>query len=91
MKKRRTPRSNYDTRITPEAIAAWEAADYLALHVALSLHPGHPSPLPLAYHPLGVDPKRQCPWPEGKAGNVGWQDALGLQAEFLRLVGPPHP
>jgi hypothetical protein len=90
MKKRRTPRSAYDTRITPEAIAAWEAGDYLALHTALRLHPGYPSPLPASCHGLGVDPGIPCPWPEGRAGHTGWADALALQAEFLSLVGPPR-
>jgi hypothetical protein len=32
--------------LTPEAIAAWQACDYNALHCALNLYPHEQSPLP---------------------------------------------
>jgi hypothetical protein len=79
------------TRITPEAISAWRRGDYLGLHRALKLHPGHPSPLPLSVDPLGVDPNDPPDTDDGaRAWSQGWQAAVDLQRELLRLAGPPR-
>jgi hypothetical protein len=66
--------------ITPEALAAYEAGDYRALHRALSLRPWEASPLPLKVTPLGVD---QGPPLEGPtAFALSWPKAQALQREL---------
>ncbi len=56
MTTKRTPlRRNARVRITPEAVEAYKAGDYIRLHTALGLKPCEVSPLPLSVTPLGVD------------------------------------
>jgi hypothetical protein len=76
-------------RITPEAIAAWQAADYSALHAALGLKPWEPSPLPAEITALGVTQDEE---PIGDSTRL-WNDALpkaqALQRELLAVAGWP--
>jgi hypothetical protein len=70
-------------RVTPEAIEAFRARDFLALHRALGLKPWQPSPLPASVNPLGVDPSRP---PEGRPGDWSadaWQLAVDLQRALI--------
>ncbi len=82
--KLRTPKARAH-RITPAAIDAYVAGDYLGLHRALGLRPWEPSPLPLAVTPLGVDPDRP-----GDAGKwpvrADWDLAASLQLELRAQV-----
>ena len=49
-------------RIKPQAIAGWQACDYLALQIALGLTPySAASPLPLEITPLGVSERCRPP------------------------------
>ena len=78
-------------KITAEAIAAWKAADYMALHRALGLHPWQASPLPDTITSLGVS--------EEMAANIdpdtaqGWEQsysqAIELQRELIAVAGWP--
>ncbi|ODS02076.1 hypothetical protein AUC71_02390 [Methyloceanibacter marginalis] len=75
-------------RITPDAIEAYRAHDYHALHDALGLKPWEPSPLPLHVTPLGCD---QEPYPfdlrlKGSLHNESWEQAQELQRELEKAV-----
>ena len=71
-------------RITPAAIEAFEAGDYLRLHRALGLGPHQPSPLPESIEPLGVNPDREpIEYPPGAAWRQEWPLAVELQRELL--------
>jgi len=72
-------------RITPEAIAAYRAGDYLGLHRSLGLRPWQPSPLPLAVDALGVDPDHP-PQPDGTGWASEWPLAVELQKELQAAV-----
>jgi hypothetical protein len=69
-------------RITPEAIAAYRARDYLALHQALGLKPWEISPLPREFEALGVD---QNPPPKPRQRG-GWFDTWEQAQELQRLL-----
>jgi len=87
MPTRRTPlRRNLRRRITPVAIAAWKAADYIGLHRALNLAPWEASPLPRRVTGLGVDAGMAVD-PNSNWRGVG--QALELQRELLAVAGPP--
>ena len=73
--RRRTPRR----RISPEAIAAFQAADYSALHLALSLPPWARSPLPREITSFGVSDD----------DDLRDDQAIKLQRELLAAVGWP--
>ena len=73
-------------RITPEAVDAFVAGDYLELHLALALAPWQSSPLPQAVCALGVDPKRP-PVQNGTAYAETWQLAVELQRELQAAAG----
>src|SRR4051794_15242719 len=69
--------------ITPEAVAAYLARDYLRLHRALELWPWEISPLPLADSGLGCDPDHppaSLPWDDSWKQAVELQRALGEAA-----------
>ncbi len=75
-------------RITPEAIEAFAAGDFLALHQALGLKPWEVSPLPLEIELLGVDqgpPPADSSW----AWRQSWPKAQELQRLLLQDV--PNP
>lgn len=67
------------SRITPEAVEAYIAGDYMRLHVALGLMPWQCSPLPVEITCLGVDqgPRPSC-WDE----RHGYEQAQELQREL---------
>jgi hypothetical protein len=75
-------------RITPEAIAAWQACDFHALHCALGLRVWEASPLPTEITSLGVDadyvlPPNASPWEQTRV------QAAKLQRELLKAAGWP--
>jgi hypothetical protein len=89
MPTNRTPIHRRAVRqITPEAIAAWKRADYMALHIALDLRPWQASPLPYEITALGVD---QDDTPEncGSAWDPSMPKAIALQKQLLELAGWP--
>jgi hypothetical protein len=75
--------------INDAALEAWRRADYLALHRALKLHPGSPSPLPSTITPLGVDREDPPDDDSGRAWDRGWYEALELQEALLAVAGFP--
>jgi hypothetical protein len=87
--KRRTIRRGGTRRITPEVVAAWQAADYSALHCALGLGPWEPSPLPVEITALGCS---LDDIPEQDSSSC-WDDSLpkaqALQRQLLALAGWP--
>ena len=78
--RRRTIRSTKG-RITAEAVEAFEAGDYHALHRALGLGPWEPSPLPQSVEPLGVDPDNPPPR-DGTCWAEAWSKVVELQREL---------
>ena len=73
--KKRSPKVR-PHRITPDAIAAFEAGDGSALHLALGLGPWVPSP-------LEVHPDEPSPWPAGSGGAEYWPLAVELRRELM--------
>jgi len=73
VKKRSAKAKPY--RVTPAAVAAFNAGDREALHLALGLPPYVVSPLRVDDGP--------CPWPPGCAGHMGWPIALALRDELI--------
>jgi len=55
-------------QVTPQAVAAFKAGDWRALHQELRL-PWLPSLLDLA---------GDCPWPPGSAGEATWEPSVAL-------------
>jgi hypothetical protein len=82
--KRRTSKA-MKHRITPDAIEAFIAGDYLALHLALGLAPWERSPLPLSVDALGVDPD-DPPTGNGTGWDEFWPQAVELQRELQKAV-----
>ena len=68
-------------RITPDAIEAFIAGDYMALHRALGLAPWEMSPLPAASNALGADPDDPPP-----GDGTGWYDSWPLAMELQRAL-----
>ena len=66
-------------KITPEAVEAYIAGDYMRLHRALGLMPWECSPLPDEVCGLGVD---QGPRPAYYDERHGWEQAQELQREL---------
>lgn len=62
-------------RISPEAIAAYQAEDFMRLHNALGLNPWDASP-------LDVGPLETCPYPNSNAIAMSW----GTVQELRRLL-----
>ncbi len=84
-KRRRTIRSTKG-RITAEAVEAFEAGDFHALHSALGLGPWEPSPLPESIEPLGVDPDNP-PRADGTCWAEAWPKVVELQRELQAAAG----
>ena len=87
MPSNRTPiRRKTNAHISPEVIAAWKRADFMALHRLLNLKPWQSSPLPLEITRLGVgealDPEDHHYRDDLKI--------LALQRELLALAGWPN-
>ncbi len=68
----------HERAITPEAVAAFKAGDWLALHAALRLHPWECNPLDANAGP--------SPWPPGCAGSISWPEAQRLRREIRREI-----
>ncbi|ESY70005.1 MULTISPECIES: hypothetical protein [Mesorhizobium] len=75
--KRRIPKSKRRHPITVEAIEAYKARDFSALHRALGLKPWEMSPLP--NHPLGCDPDWEMPASANNLFALSFPQALELQ------------
>lgn len=75
---RRKKRGAHTGRVTPAAVAAYRAGDWLALHTELRLPPWQVSPL---------DAVGPCPWPASMAGARTWADSVALRAELERSHG----
>lgn len=76
--KRRTPK-NRDHPITPEAVAAFVAADETALRQLWKLRPWQwPSP---------IDAIGPCPYAKGTSGAEWWPLAQELRAELVEAAG----
>ncbi|ESX98737.1 hypothetical protein [Mesorhizobium sp. LNJC405B00] len=69
-------------RITPTAIEAYKARDYLELHRALGLFPWEMSPIPARYDALGCDPDWVMPEQTHNLFELSFQQALELQHEL---------
>jgi len=78
-------------QITPDAIAAWQAADYLALHCALGLGPGDASPLPETITALGISEETAAAVPRNneRCFLKTYPQALALQRELFAIAGEP--
>lgn len=87
---RRPLRRDRKARITPEAIAAWLACDWRALHCALGIDVFGPSPFPMEIGPFGVSED----FPPDPNSNRCWDQEyakmIALQRELLALAGWPH-
>ena len=68
-------------RITAQAVEAFRAGDFMALHNALDLAPYEPSPLPQSVEALGVDPDNP-PREDGTAWASAWPKVVALQREL---------
>jgi hypothetical protein len=71
-------------KITPEAVEAFKAGDYRALHRALGLAPWEASPLPIEVTALGVD--QGPPGPGADLWVESWPKAQELQRLLLQEV-----
>jgi len=70
-------------RITPEAIAAFEAGDYHGLHNALGLFPHESSPLPADITALGVRQGEPPDWMTNAGTIADYRQAQALQRELI--------
>ncbi len=73
-------------RITADAVEAFQAGDFMALHNALDLAPYEPSPLPESVEPLGVDPDKP-PVRDGTCWADAWPKVVELQRELQAAAG----
>jgi hypothetical protein len=91
----RTPIHRRQIRqLGPEAIEAWAACDYRALHIALGLSPAHASPLPYEIHVNGV---ADDDFDQHRGDTIGpgpfsrsLKKAVKLQRQLLRVAGYPR-
>jgi hypothetical protein len=68
--------------ITVEAVAAWQAGDYLGLHGALALRPWQ---MP----DWGCDPPGTDDRPSEQRARWPWPDVVAIKAALLERAGPP--
>ena len=81
--KRRPLKRETRRRVTPAAVEAYKARDYMRLHLALGLMPWQPSPLPLEVEGLGVDQGPPPEWVRSYPERVAdWELAQRLQREL---------
>ena len=87
---RRPLRRDRKARLTPEAIAAWQACDDRALCCALNLDRfGEHSPLPSEIIARGVSPDLPPDPNSGRAMDESYDKALAIQRELLAVAGWP--
>ena len=84
--KRTRIRRPQKRRITPEAIAAWHACDYNALHIALGLRVWEASPLPECIIEIGVCEDKL---PSAPAFADSYPKVIKLQRDLLKVAGWP--
>jgi hypothetical protein len=75
VKKRKSKQTMHP--ITPDATAAFQAGEAMALHRALGLRPWEISPLECA---------GACTYPAGTGGAESWPQAQAMQAELIRRI-----
>jgi hypothetical protein len=90
----RKPVNRRRTRqLSPEAIAAWCACDYRALHCALGLKPMEASPLPYEISILGVDDSDFDQMRASVRGDGPWsrslKRAVRLRRQLIKVAGYP--
>ena len=89
--KRRPLRRDRKPRITPEAVAAWQACDARALACALGLDFwGEPSPLPSEIVASGVSEDMPPSPGSVRCWDAAYPKVLALQRELLAVAGWPH-
>src|SRR5262249_47976005 len=76
--------------ITPEAIAAWQRADFHALHHLLGLKPWEASPLPYEITVLGCSEDDLPLGQDCSKWDKTLPKAVALQKQFLAVAGWPH-
>ena len=76
-------------KITPEAIGAWERADFNALHRLLGLAPWEASPLPYEITALGCSEDDLPIGPDARDWDKSLPKAVALQKQFLAVAGWP--
>jgi hypothetical protein len=86
--KRRTLYRGGRSRISPEVIASWQAADYSALHAALDLTPWNFSPLPTEVISLGVHQGDPPDYLDAHQ-RQDWRKAQAMQRQLLKVAGWP--
>ena len=88
--KRRPLQRDRKPRLTPEAIAAWQACDQRALQCALGLDPyGEPSPLPSEITAAGVS-EDLPPRPNSTlARDQSYGKVIALQRALVQAAGWP--
>lgn len=77
-KRARLPR-HQRVRVTPEAVEAYRAGEWMRLHNLLGLNPWEASPLDVDDGP--------CPWPPRSSGAETWPQALELRNELEKAGG----
>ena len=89
---RRPLRRNLRRRISPAAIASWQAADFKALHSALGLGPHEASPLPETIISLGVSEESAAlvrRKGSSRCFEQTYAQAIELQRELMSVAGWP--
>jgi hypothetical protein len=86
--KRRTLYRGGRSRISPEVIASWQAADCSALHAALDLTPWNHSPLPTEVISLGVHQGDPPDYLDARQ-RQDWRKAQAMQRQLLKVAGWP--
>jgi hypothetical protein len=87
---RRTKRRGAKPGITPEVIAAWQAADFRALHRALGLAPWEPSPLPREIIALGCSQDDEVDADSDRCWDRALPKVLAIQRKLLEVAGWPE-
>jgi hypothetical protein len=87
---RRTRHRGAKPGITPEVVAAWQAADYRALHRALGLGPWEQSPLPREIIALGCSQDDEVDADSGRCWDQALPKVLAIQRKLLEVAGWPE-
>lgn len=83
VKKRQSKQK--DRPVTPEAVVAFKAGDWMGLYTALKLKPWE-------WNPLDVDPEHRPAWFRGELQERSWERAVELRIclESRLLTLPAH-